>query len=196
MIRKDVVTGLFFGSFNPIHVGHMVMANYFVTEGGMGDVWFVVSPHNPLKEQRSLASESDRLEMVRLAIGDDLRFRASDIEFRMPKPSYTVDTLVRLKEKYPNREFALIMGGDNLAVFHKWKNPEAILEQFKVFVYARPGYDGGRYAGHPAIIILEPPQMSVSSSYIRQGIARGFDMRHTLPAGVWNYIDKNNLYRG
>lgn len=189
------VTGLFFGSFNPVHVGHMVMANYFVTTAAMDQVWFVVSPHNPLKELHQLASESHRLEMVRIAIDDDPRFRAVDIEFRMPKPSYTIDTLMRLQEKYANRKFALIMGGDNLAVFHKWKNPEAILEQFRVYVYQRPGVDGGYYANHPSIVQVSPPQMAISSSYIRQGIAAGHDMRHTMPRGVGEYINVNNLFK-
>lgn len=188
-------TGLFFGSFNPIHVGHMVMANYFTTYAAMKEVWFVVSPHNPLKDRHLLAPEADRLEMVRIAIADDPRFRAIDIEFRMPRPSYTIDTLIRLSEKYPARKFALIMGGDNLAALHKWKNPDEILNQYKVFVYARPGFDGGEYAGHQNIILLTPSQMSISSSLIRQGLNIGFDLRHMMPAGVGQYIEQYNLYK-
>lgn len=189
------LTGLFFGSFNPIHVGHMVMANYFAAFSPMKEVWFVVSPHNPLKDSLTLAPEIDRLEMVRIALHDDPRFRVTDIEFRMPKPSYTIDTLTRLKEKYPARDFALIVGGDNLAAFRRWKNPEEILRQYQVYVYARPGFDGGEFAAHPHVTLLYPPQMAISASLIREGIRKGINLNHMMPRGVGEYIDKNNLFR-
>ncbi|PKP23718.1 MAG: nicotinic acid mononucleotide adenylyltransferase [Bacteroidetes bacterium HGW-Bacteroidetes-22] len=189
------LTGLFFGSFNPIHVGHMVMANYFAAFTPMKEVWFVVSPHNPLKDSLTLAPEIDRLEMVRIALHDDPRFRVTDIEFRMPKPSYTIDTLTRLKEKYPARDFALIVGGDNLMAFHRWKNPEEILRQYQVYVYARPGFNGGEFAMHPHITLLYPPQMAISASLIREGIRKGINLDHMMPRGVGEYIDKNNLFR-
>lgn len=195
MSHSEKLTGLFFGSFNPIHVGHMVMANYFVAFTAMKELWFVVSPHNPLKEKAILAPETDRLEMVRLALDDDPRFRVTDIEFRMPKPSYTIDTLTRLQEKYPSREFALIIGGDNLSAFHRWKNPEEILNQYQVFVYSRPGFEGGEFAGHPHVHLMFPPQMSISSSLIRQGVREGLNLNHMMPHGVGDYIGRNNLYR-
>lgn len=195
MAKISGLTGLFFGSFNPIHVGHMVMANYFAAFSPMKEVWFVVSPQNPLKDSKTLAPELDRLEMVRMALQDDPRFRVIDIEFRMPKPSYTIDTLTRLKEKYPARDFALIIGGDNLTAFHKWKNPEEILSQYQIYVYARPGYDGGVFTRHSHVTLLYPPQMAISSSLIREGIRKGLNLNHMLPSGVGEYIEKNNLYR-
>lgn len=195
MVETRGLTGLFFGSFNPIHVGHMVIANYFAAFSPMKEVWFVVSPHNPLKDSIILAPEIDRLEMVRIALQDDPRFRVIDIEFRMPKPSYTIDTLTRIKEKYPARDFAIIVGGDNLTTFHKWKNPEEILSQYQIYVYARPGFVGGVFATHPHVRLLYPPQMAISSSFIREGIRQGVNLNHMLPSGVGEYIEKNNLYR-
>lgn len=188
-------TGLFFGSFNPIHVGHMILANYFVEFAGLGELWFVVSPHNPLKEQKSLLADYHRLEMVNLALDDDPRFRASDIEFHLPKPSYTVHTLAYLEEKYPNRKFALIIGGDNLESFHKWKNPEVLLQRFPVLVYSRPGHDNGSYSNHPSVKVFEAPLMEISSSMVRMAIRQGKNMRFFLPQGVWKYVEEMNLYK-
>ncbi|MDO9510568.1 MAG: nicotinate (nicotinamide) nucleotide adenylyltransferase [Bacteroidales bacterium] len=188
-------TGLFFGSFNPIHVGHMVLANYFAEFVGLNELWFVVSPHNPLKERVSLLADHHRIEMVNLAIADDPRFRASDIEFHLPKPSYTIHTLTYLEEKYPGRKFALIVGGDNLESFNKWKNPEVILERFPLLVYARPGFDGGEFLKHPSVRIFEAPLMEISSSMIRMAIRQGKNMRFFLPPGVWKYMEEMNLYK-
>ena len=133
--------GLFFGSFNPVHVGHMIIAEHMANHTDLDEVWMVVSPQNPLKKQASLAGDYDRLHLVNLAIGENLKLRSSNIEFGLSKPSYTVDTLVYLREKYPNKEFVLIMGGDNLATLHKWKNFEVILRDYQIYVYKRPEYE-------------------------------------------------------
>jgi nicotinate-nucleotide adenylyltransferase len=189
-------TGLFFGSFNPVHTGHMVIANYMATQTPLKEVWMVISPHNPLKKKQSLAPDYDRLHLVRLAIGDNPRLRASDIEFGLPQPSYTIDTLTYLKEKYPEKDFVLIMGGDNLATFHKWKNYELLLEQYSIFVYQRPTYEPGELAAHPNIRIFEAPMMQISSSYIRACIAKGHSVEYLVPDRVFEYLDKSGLYAG
>ena len=154
----------------------------------------VVSPHNPLKKKQSLAPDYDRLHLVRLAIGDNPNLRASDIEFSLPRPSYTIDTLTYLKEKYPEKDFVLIMGGDNLATFHKWKNYELLLEQNSIFVYQRPTYDLGELATHPNIQIFEAPLMQISSSYIRSCIAKGLSVEYLVPDRVFEYLEKSGLY--
>ena len=194
-------TGLFFGSFNPVHIGHTAIANYFVEYAGLREVWFVVSPHNPLKERASLLAEYHRLELVRLALEDDPRFRASDIEFRLPKPSYTIDTLAYLTEKYPKREFVLIMGGDNLVTLHKWKNFEELVRRYKIVVYPRKGSDTGTL--HPSleklipkarISVTEAPEMEISSSFLRRAIREGKDMRFFFREPVWKYIRDMHFY--
>jgi nicotinate-nucleotide adenylyltransferase len=194
-------TGLFFGSFNPVHIGHTAIANYFVEYAGLREVWFVVSPHNPLKERASLLAEYHRLELVRLALEDDPRFRASDIEFRLPKPSYTIDTLAYLTEKYPKREFVLIMGGDNLVTLHKWKNFEELVRRYEIVVYPRKGSDTGTL--HPSleklipkahISVTEAPEMEISSSFLRRAIREGKDMRFFFREPVWKYIRDMHFY--
>jgi len=194
-------TGLFFGSFNPVHIGHTAIANYFVEYAGLREVWFVVSPHNPLKERASLLAEYHRLELVRLALEDDPRFRASDIEFRLPKPSYTIDTLAYLTEKYPKREFVLIMGGDNLVTLHKWKNFEELVRRYEIVVYSRKGSDIGTL--HPSleklipkarISVTEAPEMEISSSFLRRAIREGKDMRFFFREPVWKYIRDMHFY--
>lgn len=187
-------TGLFFGSFNPIHNGHLMIANYLVEFTDLEQIWFVVSPQNPLKEKASLAPDYDRLEMVRRAVDDDPRFRVSDIEMHLPRPSYTIHTLTYLSEKHPERQFVLIVGGDNLQYFHKWKNPEQILEQYPMYVYARPGFSGGEYTSHPSVKIVEAPLIEISSSFIREALRAGHDVRYFLPPPVYQYIMKEGLY--
>ncbi|MBN3034193.1 MAG: nicotinate-nucleotide adenylyltransferase [Bacteroidales bacterium] len=187
-------TGLFFGSFNPIHTGHMVMAGWFAEYTDLEKVWFVVSPQNPFKEKKSLLDDYHRLALVRLAIEDDPRFWVTDIEFRMPQPSYTIDTLTYLEEKYPGRPFTLIVGSDQLPTFHKWKNPERILELYRLYVYLRPGFDGGEYRNHPMVRIFDAPQMEISSSFIRDSIREGKDMRYMLPVRVYEYIKEMHFY--
>jgi nicotinate-nucleotide adenylyltransferase len=188
-------TGLFFGSFNPIHCGHLMIASYMVEYAGLDQVWFVVSPHNPLKDKATLLPDHHRLAMVNLAIADDPRFRSSAIEFKLPQPSYTIDTLAYITEKYPAREFILIAGSDNLPTFHKWKNYGELLKQYKIYLYPRPGTAPSRFDDHPSITRIDAPLITVSSSFIRQGIKEGKDLRHFVPEKVWNYLSEMHFYR-
>jgi nicotinate-nucleotide adenylyltransferase len=187
--------GLYFGSFNPIHIGHMAIANYFAEFAGLNQVWFVVSPQNPLKNKNSLLPDYQRLEMVRLAIDDDPRFVASNIEFGLPKPSYTVNTLAILSEKFPKISFSLIMGQDNLVSLNKWKNYTFLLENYTIFAYPRPGQAENPYAGHKNVVLTQAPMMELSSSFIRESIARGNNMRFFLPPRTWQYIEEMNFYK-
>jgi len=187
--------GLFFGSFNPVHVGHMIIANYMVTHTDLDKVWMVVSPHNPLKKKSTLAKDYDRLNMVKAAIGDNLKLEASNIEFNLPKPSYTIDTLTYLKEKYPKKTFALIMGGDNLGTLHKWKNFELILKRHQIYVYKRPNYELGELKDHPSITIEEAPLLQISASYIRKSIQSGKSIQYLVPEAVYEYLSASNLYQ-
>lgn len=186
--------GLFFGSFNPIHIGHMAIANYMAEYAGLQQVWFVVSPQNPFKKKEDLLNDFDRLELVRLAIGDDPRFRVSDAEFRMPKPSYTIDTLTHLSGKYPTHHFSLIMGSDNLTKFTQWKNYQEILNHYPILVYPRPGSPESPFT-HETILTIEAPLMEISSTFLRNAIREGHNMRCFFPEKVWEYIDKMNFYR-
>ncbi len=186
--------GLFFGSFNPVHVGHMIIANFMATQTPLEQIWMVVSPQNPFKAKSSLARDHDRLHLVRLAIDDNPQIQASNIEFGLPQPSYTVDTLAYLKEKHPQHEFVLIMGGDNLASFHKWKNYEHILEHHEIYVYKRPQHDLGSIADHPKIHLVEAPLMQISASYIRRCIQEGHSIQYLVPEAVYEYLLNSNLY--
>jgi len=186
--------GLFFGSFNPIHIGHLIIANYMANYTDLSEVWLVVSPHNPLKRKDSLLNMYDRLEMVNLAIDNTDRIRASDIEFRLTQPSYTIDTLIHLKERYPTKDFVLIMGSDNLVTLKKWKNYEIILRDFFVYVYPRPGYDVGEWAEHPRITFTETPLMEISSTFIRNAIKDHKSVKYFLPDKVLDFIDKKGVY--
>ena len=189
-------TGLFFGSFNPVHVGHLIIANYLINESDLDEIWMVVSPHSPHKKKASLANDYDRLHLLQLAIGDNPQLKASDVEFGLPKPSYTIDTLTFLKEKYDNREFALIMGGDNLASFHKWKNYEAILKYHYIYVFARPGYELGELAHHDSVSVLEnTPLLHISASHIRKLIAEDKSIRYLVSDKVYESIMLSRLYK-
>ena len=187
--------GLFFGSFNPIHIGHLIIANYMCTQTPLTQVWFVVSPQNPFKSKSSLARDYDRLHLVRLAIEDNPHLKASNIEFDLPKPSYTVDTLAYLKEKYPEHEFVLIMGGDNLGSFHKWKNYEIILRDHEIYVYKRPAYELGELEHHQKIKVFEAPLMQISASYIRSCIKNGHSVQYLVPEKVFDYLSSSSLYK-
>lgn len=186
--------GLFFGSFNPIHVGHLVLANYMLEYTDLERIWFVVSPHNPLKNKSTLLDEKQRLQMVDLAIGDNTKLKASNIEFNLPQPSYTIVTLTYLQEKYPLHEFVLIMGADNLESFHKWKNYEEILKHHQLYIYPRPESDGGKLKDHPQIKLVNAPLMEISSTAIRQAIKEKKDMRYFMPEAVWQYIKEMHFY--
>lgn len=187
-------TALFFGSFNPIHVGHLIIAETMLQAEGIDEVWLVVSPHNPLKERTSLLADHHRLAMVRRAIEDNYRLRACDIEMHMPVPSYTVVTLAALEEKYPDREFSLIMGGDNLATFDRWRNYQHIIDNHKIYVYPRPGYKNCPLASHPNVTVVDVPMMDISSSFIRHQIAEGKDVRYLLTEPVYKYLTEMHFY--
>jgi nicotinate-nucleotide adenylyltransferase len=191
---KIIKTGLFCGSFNPVHTGHMVIAGYMAGFTDLDEVWFVVSPQNPLKKKESLLGDLHRLAMVNIAIEDDSRFRSSGIEFKLPRPSYTVNTLAALKEKYPNRQFALIMGSDNLQTFSKWRNYEKILSEHKLYIYPRPGFDGGEFRGHPSVVWTEAPLMELSSTFIRRAIAEKKNVNYMLQPSVYKYIKEMHFY--
>jgi len=191
-----VKVGLFFGSFNPVHIGHLAIANYFSTFSDLKEIWMVVSPHNPLKKKKSLLNQYDRLDMLNMALQDTPEgIRSCDIEFRLKQPSYTIDTLTYLKEKYSKNEFAIIVGSDNLASFHKWKNYEEIIRQYWIYVYPRPGYDMGPYEGHPKFIPIDAPVIEISSSFIRNAIKEEKDIRCFLPKDIYHYILKMHLYK-
>ncbi|MCB9342851.1 MAG: nicotinate (nicotinamide) nucleotide adenylyltransferase [Saprospiraceae bacterium] len=187
--------GLFFGSFNPVHIGHLIIANFMATQSDLDRVWLVVSPQNPLKPKKSLARDHDRLHLVRLGIENNPKLRASDVEFNLPQPSYTIDTLTFLKEKHPEHEFVLIMGGDNLATLHLWKNYEQILANYEIYVYNRPNYDLGELAGHGRVTAFEVPPLDISATYIRECIKNGKSVRYLVPEAVWEYLETGSLYR-
>jgi nicotinate-nucleotide adenylyltransferase len=201
--------GLYFGTFNPIHIGHLVIANYMVEHTELEQVWMVVSPHNPLKDKSSLLADYHRLALVKVAIDDNEKLRASDVEFSLSKPSYTVSTLAHLKEKYPNHEFSLIMGEDNLRTFHKWVNHEIILQRHKIFVYPRvltvqeelevvkmQQDQINNFRQHKNVVFCEDaPVMKVSSSFIRQSIKDKKSVRYLLSPVVEKYIDEMNFYK-
>ncbi len=187
-------TGLYFGSFNPVHIGHMAIANYMVEFTDLDQLWFLVSPQNPFKKRHTLLDDHHRLEMVRRAIEGDERFRESDIEFKMPRPSYTIDTLAYLSEKQASNEYVLIMGSDSLPGFLKWKNADQIVRNYPRYIYPRQDYPVD-VKEHRNIRIVEAPRIEISASMIRKGIQEGKDMRHFLPPGVWKYLDEMNFYR-
>ncbi|GJM31520.1 MAG: putative nicotinate-nucleotide adenylyltransferase [Saprospiraceae bacterium] len=188
-------TGLFFGSFNPVHIGHLIIANFMATQTDLKDVWLVVSPQNPLKPKSTLARDYDRLHLVRLAIDENPLLRASDAEFNLPKPSYTIDTLAHLREQYPDRQFVLIMGSDNLATLHKWKNHELLLRDFEIYVYQRPSYDPGDLISHEHVKSFEAPLMQISASYIRNCIQEGNSIQYLVPEKVYEYLLSSSMYR-
>lgn len=173
----------------------MALANYMLEYTDLERIWFIVSPHNPLKEKASLLADRERLHMVRLAIGDHPKMKASDIEFGLAQPSYTVNTLAYLGEKYPANRFSLIMGSDNIESLHKWKNHEYILAHHSIYVYPRPGHEGGKLRSHPAVRWTEAPLMEISSSFLRQGLRERHDLRFFFPPEVWEYLDSMNYYR-
>jgi len=193
-MNPQSLIGLFFGSFNPIHIGHLMIANYMTEFSGLHQVWFIVSPQNPLKEKDSLLADYHRLAMVNLAIENDHRFKSSDIEFKLPRPSYTIDTLTRLSEKYPSKEFVLIAGSDILPTFHKWKNHQELLNQYRFFIYPRPDFENSTFPGHPNLRFVDAPRIKLSSSFIREGIREGKDLRYFLPDKVWKYVQEMHFY--
>lgn len=186
---------LFFGSFNPVHNGHMAIAEYIYEYSEIDELWFIVSPQNPLKRKHSMLDDHHRLEMVYRAINDDPRFKVSDIEFHMPKPSYTVDTLTYLTEKYPSHTFSMILGADNLQSFNRWKNCELLVEKYKRIVYPRHGVSRDEILSHKNIEIVNAPQIEISSSFIRSAISEGKKVKYFLPSRVWEYLDEMAFYK-
>ena len=187
--------GLYPGSFNPVHTGHMVIAGYMAEFAGLDEVWMVVSPRNPLKLTHDMLQDYHRLELVKLAVGDYQRIRASDVEFKLTKPSYTINTLQYLKEKFPADEFALIVGEDNLATFDKWKDHEEILKLCMVYVYPRLNAEKTKFHVHPKIkLVKEVPVMEISATFIRESIQHKKDIRYMLPEAVWKSIEENGFY--
>jgi len=188
-------TGLFFGSFNPIHTGHLIIASYMANFTDLEEVWLLVSPQNPLKNKKGLANMYDRLEMARLATEPSSRIKVSDIEFKLPQPSYTIDTLTYLHEKYPEKEFVLIMGADNLDSFKKWKNYEVLLKNYHLYVYPRYSFDLKEWKDHPSVTLTETPQMEISSTFIRKALKENKNIQFVVPDKVIEFMDSKNMYR-
>ena len=187
--------GLFFGSFNPVHNGHLLLANYIVEYTDLDSIWFVVSPQNPFKDKESLLQDRHRFDMLEMAVRNDSRFEVCDIEFNMPKPSYTIDTLTRLSELYPETEFHLICGMDNLVNFKKWKNAQEILDNYNLLVYPRKGYEGGDLINHKSVRIVDAPEIEISSTFIRNAVAENKDVRYFMPEKSYNYMIDMNFYK-
>jgi len=190
-------TGLFFGSFNPVHAGHLMIANHLTEHAGLDEVWFVVTPHNPHKQKKSLLNDHHRLTMVRLATENYPKLKASNIEFGLPQPNYTINTLTLLQEKYPDRDFVLLMGQDNIASLHKWKNYEAILQYYKIYVYPRITRKIARQEilEHPSVRFVKAPIVELSATQIRNDIKEQKNVRPLLPPEVFQYIDEMNFYK-
>lgn len=189
--------GLYFGTFNPIHIGHLAIANHMAEFSELDEIWLVVTPHNPFKKKSTLLDNHHRLEMVRLATEHYPKLKPSTIEFDLPQPNYTVNTLAVLEEKYPDYMFNLIMGEDNLKSLHKWKNYDVILERYGIFVYPRisEGVIEHQFKDHPKITKVKAPIMEISSTFIRSSIADKKNIRPLLPEHVWSYADEMNFYR-
>ncbi|GGZ84226.1 nicotinate (nicotinamide) nucleotide adenylyltransferase [Algibacter mikhailovii] len=189
--------GLYFGSFNPIHVGHLIIANHIAEFSDLDQVWFVVTPHNPFKKKSTLLDNHQRYEMVYRATKDYPHLEPSNIEFNLPQPNYTVNTLIHLEEKYPTHTFSLIMGEDNLKGFHKWKNHEVILERHHIYVYPRVSQDKVEtpFLNHKKVHCIDAPVMQISSTFIRKAIAAGKNVKPMFPEHVWEYLDEMNFYK-
>jgi nicotinate-nucleotide adenylyltransferase len=189
--------GLYFGTFNPIHVGHMIIGNHIAENSDLDQIWMVVTPHNPLKNKQTLLDDYQRLQLVFLATEDYPKIKPSDIEFKLAQPNYTVNTLAHLQDKFPQHEFSLIMGEDNLKSLHKWKNYEVILENHDIYVYPRISSEKENLEvkNHPKIHTINAPIVEISSTFIRESIKKNKNVRPLLPEKVWEYIDHNNLYK-
>jgi nicotinate-nucleotide adenylyltransferase len=189
--------GLFFGTFNPIHIGHMIIANYIVEFSDLDEVWFVITPQSPFKQKMSMLSNHHRLSIANIAVENYPKLKTSDIEFNLPQPNYTINTLAYIEEKYPEKQFCLIMGEDNLKGFHKWKNYETILQNYELYVYPRISKEQteSRFSNHKKVHKVNAPIVQISSTFIRKAIKEKKDISTMLPASVWNYIDEMNFYK-
>ena len=186
--------GLYFGSFNPIHIGHLIIANHVLNETSINKIWFIVSPQNPFKESKTLLNEFDRLHLVRLATQDDNRIKCSDIEFNLPKPSYTSNTLAFLSEKYPEHQFSIIMGSDSYQNLNKWKNYETIINNYSIYVYKREGYEIKKTFDKEAVV-LNAPIIQISASQIREHIRSAKSIRYLVPEIVREEIESRKFYK-
>lgn len=186
--------GLYFGSFNPVHVGHLIIASHATNETNLDQVWFVVSPQNPFKQSSTLLNEYHRLHLIQSAIEGENKLRVSNIEFKLPKPSYTIDTLAYLKEKHPEHEFSIIMGSDSFSNLHKWKNYEQIIKSHTIYIFIRPGFDATNNIA-AKIEILNPPLLHISSTHIRELIKSKKSFRYLVPDIVKEEIERNGYYK-
>ena len=189
--------GLYFGTFNPIHIGHLIIANHMAEHSDLNQIWMVVTPHNPHKKKNTLLDNYHRLHMVHLATEDFPKIQPSDIEFKLTQPNYTVNTLAHLQEKFPKHEFSLIMGEDNLNSLHKWKNYEVILQNHAIYVYPRvnSGEIDEQFVNHAKIHRIDAPVIELSSTFIRESIKKGKNVVPMLPNKVWEYVEHNNFYK-
>lgn len=187
--------GLYFGSFNPIHTGHLIIANHIVQNTNLSQVWFVISPQNPFKKSANLLNEYHRLYLVQVSIEDEPALKASDIEFRLPKPSYTIDTLTYLQEKYPSHEFTVIMGSDSYQNLPAWKNSEQLIKNYPIIVYERPGFKTVKIYEGSKTIILDAPLLEISSTHIRKMVKEGKSIRYLVPEKVKTEIEQNGYYK-
>ena len=187
--------GIYSGSFNPIHHGHVMLANYLVEFSDLDELWFVVSPQNPLKKREDLLDDDERLKMLQLALGDDSRFHVCDIEMHLPTPSYTINTLTALSEQYPDYEFVFICGMDSLQNFPNWREYQKILDNYSLLVFPRAGYDGGDLVNYPSVTVLPTPIIEISSTFIRDCVKNSKDVRHFMPLEAWKYMIDEGFYR-
>lgn len=187
--------GIYSGSFNPIHHGHVMLANYLVEFSDLDELWFVVSPQNPLKKKEDLLDDDERLKMLQLALDDDSRFHVCDIEMHLPTPSYTINTLTALSEQYPDYEFVFICGMDSLQNFPNWREYQKILDNYSLLVFPRAGYDGGDLVNYPSVTVLPTPIIEISSTFIRDCVKNGKDVRHFMPLEAWKYMIDEGFYR-
>ena len=189
-------TGLLFGTFNPIHNGHLVIAEYFSEFTDLKEVWIIVSPHNPLKNEKELLDDKRRLKMARLALGNNEKIKVIDVEFSLSRPSYTINTLSHLKSKFPEKKFVLLIGEDNLQTFDKWKDYDKILKQYSVYTYPRPEAKRTKFHSHKKVrLFKDVPLMNISATFIRKAIAQNKNVQYMVPNKAWHFIQKNNLYK-
>ena len=186
--------GIYSGSFNPIHHGHVMLANYLVEFADLDELWFVVTPQNPLKQKEELLDDDERLKMVQLAVGDDPRFHVSDIEMHLSRPSYTINTLTALSEQHPDCKFIFICGMDSLQNLKNWREYQKILDNYELLVFPREGYDGGELINYPSVTVLQTPIIEISSTFIRQCVKEGRDVRHFMPEKAFAYLKERRFY--